>query len=333
MKFLLESPHRLAERFPGARQLRSKLLDKIDVARGLRAAADARSALAERGGSESVLIVRTEALGDMLWGTAAAELYQEAHPDCEVTFLTHLRYKPITDRLESSLRVFHIRPKRHDIRRVFDGSFDRIASLHHPLPETGRHMLEDYCQALEIDFEQRDPKMKPVTGDRLDTPTILVHLGVSWPVRMVDAQVINKALAILELDTTHEIIQIGLGGSPTGLIEGATNLIDRLSIDKLCRAIGKASLFIGIDSGPLHIATAMRIPAIGLFTSTNARLRMSLETSPSFVTPDLPCIGCHHQNPCGHERASCRNNLICQSAISPEELASKINDYLCVANA
>jgi len=51
----------------------------------------------------------------------------------------------------------------------------------------------------------------------------------------------------------------------------AINLCGKTDLETLAGVIKKASLFVGIDSGPAHIAAACGVPAIILFSGTNDR--------------------------------------------------------------
>jgi ADP-heptose:LPS heptosyltransferase len=57
----------------------------------------------------------------------------------------------------------------------------------------------------------------------------------------------------------------------------------------------RASLFIGMDSGPLHVADGA-CPAIGIFTIADPDKRVSKAVTP--VVAAVPCVGClHRQKP------------------------------------
>ena len=59
-----------------------------------------------------------------------------------------------------------------------------------------------------------------------------------------------------------------------GLAPALTNLISRTSLKQLLAVLARAKLLISPDSGPGHLATAVGIPVLGLYASTNpARAR------------------------------------------------------------
>jgi lipopolysaccharide heptosyltransferase II len=88
-----------------------------------------------------------------------------------------------------------------------------------------------------------------------------------------------------------------------------TNLTQLVSIIKCC------SLFIGNSSGPLHIAAALKIPAIAIFGATHP-LDSYQEWGPwgdnnIIITKDLTCKHCHPTD--------CKT-FDCMNLISPQEV-------------
>jgi ADP-heptose:LPS heptosyltransferase len=73
-----------------------------------------------------------------------------------------------------------------------------------------------------------------------------------------------------------------------------------------------ASLFIGNDSGPLHLAAALRIKTVGLFGPAPPELTASLNASGTFIYRRVEC------SPCA--QTSCiRPGNSCMDLISPDE--------------
>jgi predicted lipopolysaccharide heptosyltransferase III len=72
--------------------------------------------------------------------------------------------------------------------------------------------------------------------------------------------------------------------------------LDSLSVPQLVALIGGAALFIGNDSGPAHIAAALRRPAVVLFGSSDSALWHPWRTPHAIVQNHYPC------NPCRGDR-------------------------------
>jgi heptosyltransferase-2 len=103
------------------------------------------------------------------------------------------------------------------------------------------------------------------------------------------------------------------------------NLSGKASLRELIALIAECDTFVTNDSGPMHIAYALRIPCVALFGSTDPAL-----TGPppgihrdSYVVlkPDLPCSPCFER--------SCKNNdMKCMYAITSDEVYYGIKKIL-----
>ncbi len=72
------------------------------------------------------------------------------------------------------------------------------------------------------------------------------------------------------------------------------NLTGKLTLGELCALMSKVSLFIGNDSGPMHLASLFNVPTIALFGSADEK-RWRPTSEKSFVLRGTPrcehCIG------------------------------------------
>ncbi|HDL19106.1 MAG TPA: lipopolysaccharide heptosyltransferase II [Bacteroidetes bacterium] len=74
---------------------------------------------------------------------------------------------------------------------------------------------------------------------------------------------------------------------PVAAVHPETTLSQQAALLALCQ------LFIGNDTGPMHIAAAVGISTIGLYGPTNARLQSPYgEKARAVFNPDIPCLGC-----------------------------------------
>ena len=60
----------------------------------------------------------------------------------------------------------------------------------------------------------------------------------------------------------------GRAGRGKSLFGRAASLVGRLNLAELGEVLGRACLFIGPDSGPMHIAAASGVPIVALFGPT-----------------------------------------------------------------
>ncbi|MBI4750339.1 MAG: glycosyltransferase family 9 protein [Acidobacteria bacterium] len=72
-----------------------------------------------------------------------------------------------------------------------------------------------------------------------------------------------------------------------------TLVIDHFSLSEMMALIAGASLFVGNDSGPAHIAAALGRPMVVIFGSSNEEVWHPWTTSPhEVVRRRLPCVPC-----------------------------------------
>ena len=99
------------------------------------------------------------------------------------------------------------------------------------------------------------------------------------------------------------------------------NLCDEFSTGKLIAFMDKLDLIISNDSGPMHIAAALRKPQIAIFGSTSTKLGFKpLNKKAIVLETDLNC------QPCSlHGRKKCpRTHFNCMRNINPQQLANGI---------
>lgn len=115
-------------------------------------------------------------------------------------------------------------------------------------------------------------------SEHLSTPYIVINPAASkaernWPIE-------NYVLLIQKIQTQYPKFRIVLTGAPSdhGIGEQITtqveviNLIGQTTLKQLAAVLDKASLVIAPDTGPVHIATAMNTPVIGLYAVITSRL-------------------------------------------------------------
>jgi ADP-heptose:LPS heptosyltransferase len=75
---------------------------------------------------------------------------------------------------------------------------------------------------------------------------------------------------------------------------GIFDLTGNTNLRSLCSIIRKASLFVGIDSGIMHLASSIDIPVVGLFGPTDPQY-VGPQNNRSIVVrkEDMDCVPCH----------------------------------------
>jgi heptosyltransferase I len=107
---------------------------------------------------------------------------------------------------------------------------------------------------------------------------------------------------------------VALGASGAGLVDDV-----EFDLTELRALMDRASLFIGGDSGPLHVAGTTGVPVVGLYGPTlaarSAPWRPSRFVTESIELPDVPC------RPCDQRRCE-PGDYRCLGSISPARVAA-----------
>ena len=96
-----------------------------------------------------------------------------------------------------------------------------------------------------------------------------------WPVERFAA--LFRALAAGPLPNAVPVVFAGPGEAERALaapllaaLPGAIDLVGSLSLPEVAACLGRAAIFVGNDSGLMHMAAAAGAPTLGLFGPTNA---------------------------------------------------------------
>lgn len=164
-----------------------------------------------------------------------------------------------------------------------------------PMRQQPVSMVRQHLMALEtlgIPVAPFPPVLKIRAADELaaldalaaieitpDERFVAVHPGArwwfkSWPAHRFAALIdyiqgkLGLKVALLGGDQEQDIAKAVLEHMETG----CRSLVGRLTLLELAALLRRAALFIGNDSGPMHIAAAMGTPVIGLFGPSDPRM-------------------------------------------------------------
>ncbi len=100
------------------------------------------------------------------------------------------------------------------------------------------------------------------------------------------------------------------------------NLCGQMSIHDSTALINQMNLVIGVDSGLLHVAASLNVPAIGIYGPVNPvkwKLRGNIHRA---LYLDLPCVPCRLKGNCKIDKA-CLKNIKPESVINAVEEMTK----------
>jgi len=101
------------------------------------------------------------------------------------------------------------------------------------------------------------------------------------------------------------------------------NLVGKTTISEVMAILKSSDLFIGNDSGLLHIANLFKVPSIGIFGSTSPRQVLSAEDNCIPIIKNFPCQPCYFHQPLFNHK--CPYSYRCLDSISVADVIEKIN--------
>jgi len=239
---------------------------------------------------------------------ALREVRREKY-DVAVDFQGALKSAAIA-RCAGAETVFGMKHSRETPARIFYNR--RVAT-------TGAHVIEQYhsiAEAVaarplprsEVEFPRNDEAKASVAEKlkNLRKDFVLVTPGAGWAAKQWPAERYGKVAATLSKEGLATLVNFGPGEESLALAvqsasRGAAQPIS-CSIGELIALTRRARLFIGGDTGPLHLAAALRTPVVAIFGPTDpARngpygtrsvvLRNAAsQTSLSHVSTPDPCL-------------------------------------------
>jgi|GEM_PF-1120364 len=165
----------------------------------------------------------------------------------------------------------------------------------------------------------------------LDSPFVVIHPFAGWPYReWPQEHFVTVANALLN-STTCRLVYLGAKSEQRSLgsLAERTDLSGRVSTfpshDFVLTAalLEKAEVFIGSDSGPLHLAALLGTPVIGLFGPSTPALTAPITPGGVFLYEPVPC------SPCTQETCLQPHDH-CMRRISPEAVIAAANRLLAM---
>ena len=267
----------------------------------------------------NVVIRRSGALGDVVLTTPIVNHFLHEYPDCRVHVITGYPsvFTGWSERLSTERYVGPV-DKYVDL----DGVYERNPHI---------HIVDAYAEEAEIKLDNLDKQ--PIlwgVGRRLysDTPYAVIHPAVTWPNRTVPQAVWQEVVDVVTRDHMSVIV---VGSERDLELTGVRDYRGKTYIHNVQSLIHSAEVFIGPDSGLLHVAATTDTPIVGVFTCAKAELRLpysngTLGAGCVAVVPDLPCYGCHHDRAPPVIDWSCpRGDLKCVTAITAAPIIEAVN--------
>jgi ADP-heptose:LPS heptosyltransferase len=318
----------------------------LETGRFLRAALPALM----RGSGPRILFQRPGGLGDVICTFPAVLALRQKFPGATIVYRVQPLHAPIVHMGRVADVVLPVNNWPSSLPRVCEAVFDVVLTprLEHERPTGGprRHLVDDFCVKLGLIPTDRQPRLTVPRGlsERVlsellvapndGRPLVAIHITPNWRVKEWTDAGWRELVSWLGRERHARVIQLGStvyrngGAANVTRIEGAVDCVGRFSLEETAACIQACDLFVGVDSGPMHIAGAVGTPSVALFGATDPSLHLPPETPSIAVVGDVPCLGCQHRTPILHWQDDCPNQIACMKALRVAEVAEACDRML-----
>jgi heptosyltransferase-3 len=158
---------------------------------------------------------------------------------------------------------------------------------------------------------------------------IQIHPGSRWLFKCWPAARVAELVNLLADERGEQIVLTGASGGSeaaylrevfANLRHPVVNLTGKLTLKELAALTARARLFVGVDSAPLHIASAMGTPAVALFGPSG-----EVEWGP-WQVPHRIVTSAHACRPCGINGCGGSNRSECLETLPVERVLAAIEE-------
>ncbi len=285
--------------------------------------------------NERLLALHIGSMGDGLVIAACLKALKDRYPDCTIDIPCPSVHHPLLRLIDADLNITPYPPPASDLKHY---------SYYMSLEDVDRHATDPAMSNIQIFGScMRTPeavqaitlKLPPSLLEQWDIgtasqPRVGVALTQSvhmkaYPVDLVLKLVralLKKDVAVLLFGASKEI-KYDLPHAPPMLF----NLVDKTpKVESLAAILAQLDAIICPDTLFMHIAGALRVPALAIFTCTHISAAGGYPTV-RLVTADVPC------RPCGAVADTCpighRTCVVPRHAdLDPKRLADAVMDLL-----
>lgn len=292
-------------------------------------------------GRRPVIFSRQTGMGDIICTIDIARELMKRHPSATFIYNCHKDFAPVPLLAGIANRVTSIKPiglVGHWHRWLLGGFYHFAHGDDTPGLVARETMLAEFCRQFDLPIVETHPHVavsqasqekisRLLAEKKLDANNlVLIHPGPSWTVKEWPGEQWTALVSALRERGFTSIAQMGVGRymnfgqvAVSG-IPGTASLVDQLSIEDCFAVIGRAKLFIGIDSGLLHIAASTRTPSVALWGPTSPQFFYAPDVRKHFVVSDVECQGCYHRLPRLHWVTGCPHDIKCMKTLAVEKV-------------
>lgn len=294
-----------------------------------------------------VILCRFGGIGDIVCSFPAVREFIRRNADVQVVYVTRTSFRELIQR--SNLAIPCVTVGMHVVlagwaaRLVGQCIALNYADEAEIMDRPPVHLVQEFARSLGLVSVSEEPVLRidPLQFEKIRTHYllkgkqcfVLLHTGPTWKVREWPLESWITLVSRLQENPEIQVFQIvahrntTVKGAWCPLVPGAVPIECADNLPKLIDTIGAADLLIGIDSGPVHVATALGTNCVALFGPTDPGLRLG-PARIQVVVHRLDCSFCHHRRPRLHWQTGCPMQIACMKNIIVEQVMHKVGVFL-----
>ena len=290
--------------------------------------------LRRRAFDPTILIKRSGAIGDVVIASALPTLIKRMWPAARVFFATLL-----PDLLHGNPHIEQVLPVdayaamagRMAYASNLDGVYE--ARLSRPYWKSfAEHTIfapEDVTPHGSLSPTADDEQVADTLVGRPDNLVVVAPQATGWPGKDISPGSWDAAIRDLQR-RGFVVAEVSTNPSPQTVAD--LHLGGRTPLLVLAAVLARAKLFMGLDSGPFHMARAMGTPAVVFFGCTTKGIVADGDDSISPVMVEgLDCLGCHHRQRAGVTSfQGCKRGDLACLGLNPEAIQQAVAGRLAV---
>ncbi len=183
-----------------------------------------------------------------------------------------------------------------------------------------------------FDRSDKEELLGKIGAGRLHEPSdiITVHPNARWKTKILPSETVVMFCRMV-LERKQTVVALVGGSSDRWYNESIKqnvdseriiNLAGKISLTELASLLSCSRLLVSMDSGPMHIGSAVGVPVVSVFGPTAPWRTGPFGKVHAVIRKELPCSPCYKKKKCpeGHHR--------CMGDVSAEEIFKKSLEFL-----
>ena len=284
---------------------------------------------------QQILVRRRAALGDVIMSTGVVRELKRRY-NCEIDVATE--FPNVYDNNPYVRAIYHTEampdPAHYDLYINLDDAYEV-----NPV----NHYLDSYFYRAfgSTVVDRQEPELFPVKYD-VETVNTFVQDNELDRYIVIHIRQWYWALKNMSWDTWYEIFAklftkrtdfkiVTVGSSTDGTVEHPlfVDARDRLSVQQQKLLMDRAVCFVGIDSGPYHIAVASSTHIVSLHTHLLPERIGPQNRAFTAIKSDVDCVGCNDLQERPVRQVICKHgDYRCSTSFNADRIATNILELL-----